>query len=117
MYQQVDHVAAQWSQQKTELEERYAHELALLRFDQEELTKQIKRQKIYIDQLEEEKRSIRLDCQQEVEKVMRQSDAREAYTSYLERRLARPAKHGEIAAWVEQQFQGRLLLHKRQSIC
>ena len=113
VYQQVDHVAAQWSQQKTELEERYAHELALLRFDQEELTKQIKRQKIYIDQLEEEKRSIRLACQQEVEKVMRQSDAREAYTSYLERRLARPAKYGEIAAWVEQQFQGRLLLHKK----
>ena len=92
----------QWKLKQQELEDRLT-----------ELTDQLRRQQEYQERLEAEKRELRGRMDDTEKQCQNKLAEKDEEVSYLKRRLSRPREHDQIAAWVEQNFSDRLILHSR----
>ena len=77
------------------------------------LTEQLKRQRLYQDRIEQEKEQLRKDAVTERQRMQQLLAEKEEEIAYLKRKISQPEEHSQIAAWVEKHFAGRLLLHAK----
>ena len=106
-------VSTEWQQKLMQLDKEW--KAALDRKDEEchALTQQLERQREYQARLEAEKAELRAAQKQKEEDARRQLAGKDAEIVFLRRKLSQPREHQDIAAWVEQHFAGRLLLHPK----
>lgn len=105
--------AARCEEKLARAEERWA---ALLGEKDEKLaalTAQLERQREYCRRLEREKAALREEDSGELARLRQTLGKKEADIAYLRRKLSQPAEHSQIAAWVEENFAGRLILHPK----
>ena len=111
-------------QQSAETSDLWAQKLALndaqwrdkLREKEKEchaLAEQLDRQKQYQERLEKEKEKLRDDILKERQRAERLLADKDEDIAYLKRKLSQPTDHSQIAAWVENNFSGRLILHSK----
>lgn len=111
-------------QQSAEVSDLWAQRLALndaqwkdKLHDQEkayqELSDQLERQRQYQIRLEKEKEQLREDILKERQRGERLLAEKDEDIAYLKRKLSQPTGHSEIADWVENNFEGRLVLHPK----
>ena len=101
---------------KTEIEQLNAFwksELAKKDAELETAAGQLQRQKEYASRLEEEKAKLREDFAAERSRLQAETDAHLETIAFLKRRYDQPTDYEGIAAWVEEHFSGRLLLHPK----
>ena len=77
------------------------------------LTEQLERQKQYQDRLEKEKEQLRRENEKERLRARQLLAEKDEDIAYLKRKLSRPTEHSQIAAWVENYFTGRLVIHPK----
>ena len=91
----------------------WRHEVAHKESDVAAVTAQLQRQKEYSARLEDDKAKLREDFAAEREKMQAEIDAHKETIAFLQRRVDKPTDYDGIAAWVEEHFEGRLLLHSK----
>ena len=111
--QQSKDLDSGWQQRVTMLREEWEAELAEKDAAYEALSRQLERQRDYQARLEAEKMTLREQHVKEIEALQRQLADRDEDIRYLRRKLSQPSDHGEIAAWVREQFGSRLVLHQK----
>lgn len=77
------------------------------------LTEQLERQRQYQQRIEREKEQLRKDIADERQRMQQLLADKDEDIAYLKRRLSQPEEHDRVAAWVEKNFAGRLLLHPK----
>lgn len=91
----------------------WKHEVANKESDVAAVTAQLQRQKEYSARLEDDKAKLREDFAAEREKLQAEIDAHKETIAFLQRRVDKPSDYDGIAAWVQEYFEGRILLHSR----
>lgn len=79
----------------------------------EKLTAQLKRQREYASQLEEDKAKLREECSTEKKKLQDEVDRHLETIEFLKRRYDQPVNYDGIEAWVKEHFSDRLILHPK----
>lgn len=77
------------------------------------LAEQLERQRQYQDRLEKEKEQLRSEHEKERMRGERLLADKDEDIAYLKRKLSQPEEHGQIAAWVEKYFAGKLFIHQK----
>ena len=77
------------------------------------MSEQLVRQRQYQIRLEKEKEQLREDILKERLRGERLLAEKDEDIAYLKRKLSQPTGHSEIADWVENNFEGRLVLHPK----
>lgn len=103
----------QWAQKLKLLEVQWKEELQKREQAYAALTEQLERQRQYQDRIEKEKEALRQKQIAEQQRFERLLADKDEDIAYLKRKLGQPKEHGQIAAWVKENFAGRLLLHTR----
>ena len=78
-----------------------------------DLKSRLARQNEYQAQLGKEKAELRQKLEEERARAGVRLAAKDEDIAYLRRKLGQPREHEQIAAWVEKNFSGRLLLHPK----
>ncbi len=79
----------------------------------EAVREQLRRQKEYASRFEDEKSRIREEAALENQKLREELETHLETIEFLRRKLDQPREYSGIAAWVEEHFAGRLILHKK----
>lgn len=111
--QQSAETSGQWAQKLAELEVKWKVELDKKDAENQALSEQLRRQRQYQDRLEREKESLRQEREAEQDHCRRLLADKDEDIAYLKRKIGQPREHGQVAAWVEDNFRGRLLLHPK----
>ena len=77
------------------------------------LSEQLERQRQYQERIEKEKEMMREEIVGERRRMKQLLANKDEDIAYLKRKLSQPQEHGQISAWVEKNFAGRLLLHPK----
>ena len=112
----VDNAEAADAHFKQELERINAvwkHEVANKESDVSAVSAQLQRQKEYSARLEDDKAKLREEFAAEREKLQTEIDSHKETIGFLRRRVDKPADYDGIAAWVQEHFEGRIILHSR----
>jgi hypothetical protein len=110
---QSEVASGQWSERLALLQMQWQAELKEKDKACEALSAQLERQKQYQNQIEQEKEALRCEQRIELEQFQSRLTDQNETIAYLRRKLSQPKEHSEIAAWVVQNFPGRLLLHPK----
>lgn len=105
-----------WAQKLALNDAQWREKLRQKEQDYQALTEQLERQRQYQEQLEKEKEQLRTEnakARQQAERLLADKDEDIAY---LRRKLSQPTDHSQIAAWVEKNFAGRLILHPKAKV-
>lgn len=103
----------QWRRKMASREEELRAELQKRDTEIDRLSKQLERQLQYQERIEQEKGCLREECEQVRTRCNLLIEQKEEEIAYLNRKLARPNEHSEVAAWVASNFSGRVLLHDK----
>lgn len=110
---QSQEASSYWAQELVRLENYWKSELQNKETELLRLTEQLNRSRQYQDRLEDEKMQLRKGTEKEADTFRSIIAQKDADIAYLKRKLCQPREHSEIAAWAEEHFSGRLLLHPR----
>lgn len=77
------------------------------------LSCQLERQRQYLTRVEQEQKTLCQNHADELKRLQNILEKKNEYIAYLKRKLSQPQGHHEIAAWVEKNFQNRLVLHPK----
>lgn len=101
---------------KTEIEQLNAswqNVLAQKEQEVEAINSQLQRQKDYASKLEADKVAMREAFAEDTEKLQKEINKYQETIAFLKRRYDQPNNYEGIAAWVEEHFSDRLLLHSK----
>ena len=79
----------------------------------QDLAEQLEREKQYQERLEKEKSQLREEKEKERLRAEQLLAEKDEDIAYLKRKLSCPTEHNQIAAWVENYFTGRLVIHPK----
>ena len=102
-----------WAQKLTLNDAQWREKLREKEKDCQALSEQLDRQRQYQERLEKEKEKLREDNAKERQRAERLLADKDEDIAYLKRKLSQPTDHSQIAAWVENNFAGRLILHSK----
>lgn len=111
--QQSEVVAQRYALDVAMERERWNASLAEKESECSALQAQLGRQREYQERIEKEKDELRQVNQREQAKLKQVIEDRDQTISYLQRKLSQPREHAQIAAWISENFAGRLLLHPK----
>lgn len=110
---QAESVSLEWTQKLALLDSQWKSEFKKQDDAYHALLDQLARQKHYQERLEQEKDQLIEDHRLEMDRIKSKLAEKNDEISYLRRKLRQPKDHKEIAEWVEQEFEGKLVLHPR----
>ncbi len=102
-----------WAQKLALNDAQWREKLREKEKDCQALSEQLVRQRQYQIRLEKEKEQLREDILKERLRGERLLAEKDEDIAYLKRKLSQPTGHSEIADWVENNFEGRLVLHPK----
>lgn len=100
-----------WAQQMVAYKAQWQEALSEKDGEIVKLRTQLERQGEYIQRIEGEKEALRISCQEQVEQERLLVEREKERVAFLERKLAQPKVHSQIASWVKDHFSERLMLH------
>jgi len=113
MEEQTKELLLKSEQKMLQREAELKSELAMLEEQNDQLSAQLDRAKLYQARLEQEKEDLRYQTQQEIEKAKAEVRLYQEESVFLRRKLSRPQDHSGITAWVEANFSDRLFMHQK----
>lgn len=100
-------------QERSLLEAQWMAELQKKDKAYQALSCQLERQRQYLTRVEQEQKILCQNHADELKRLQNILEKKNEYIAYLKRKLSQPQGHHEIAAWVEKNFQDRLVLHPK----
>ncbi len=113
MLENAELADAHFRQELEQVNSVWKNELAQKDREMEALAAQLLRQKEYAARLEDEKSRLREEFASERDKLHSELAGHREIIEFLRRRYDQPRDYDGVAAWVEEHFSGRLLLHPR----
>jgi len=110
---QSEDIDGEWRQRLEQQQGAWKESLAKKDAAYEALQSQLERQRSYQAQREHEMEQLRESHEAEVDALRRQLADQREDIAYLKRKLSQPKEHADIAQWAAEQFDGRILLHRR----
>ena len=94
-------------------DETWRQKMNALQEDNDRLSAQIERSKVYQVSLEKDKAELQNALTAAREELVNKDRSDQEEIDYLRRTIARPRTHAEITNWVNNTFSNRILLHSR----
>ena len=108
-----EELGGEWSQKVALLQVEWKSALAEKDKEYAALSEQLSRQREYQARIEREKDALREQHAQELDKLREAIAGEQEENAFLRRKLRQPDRHEGIAAWVEEYFGERLILHPK----
>ena len=113
LHQSKDEMVRSFLEQKDEIESRYRQKLAEQAEKSNESERRIGRLKDKVNELEEEKRALKFGLSEIESRYKKKLAEKEGQIRYFKGLKCRPRGLSGVAAWVEERFEGRLILPEK----
>ena len=111
--QEAESISEQWAEKIDLLQSQWCAQLKEKEDECRDLREQLYRQRQYTARVEQEKEELRTFVKAEQSCCQTAVEQKDELITALRRRLNQPKDHSQIAAWVEKEFAGKLLLHPK----